>query len=427
MDKLLLEKIMLDNQKEVEAQQVTTRNISFEGFDRYILVGIRRAGKSYLLYQQIQKLLKEGHGWDEMLYINFEDERLEEFSAQDFNLILEAHFEMYSKRPMLFLDEIQNIPAWEKFARRLADSKYKVFITGSNAKMLSSDIQTTLGGRYLPINVYPYSFEEFLDVWQVPHDKLSLISTEGKAMVTNRLNDYFHHGGFPEGALLKAKHDYLLSVYQKIYLNDIVALNGITNIFGMKVMIKKIAESIKQPISFSRIANIVSSAGTKLSTTSVVKYMDYIEASWLISRVTNMAAKLADKESNAKYYFTDNGILDLFLLDADTSLLENLVAYSLIRRYGREDAVFFYNKGIEVDFYIPEKELAIQVSYSLKDEDTRKREVKALLAIEKVLPCKRRLIITYDEEDTWQLSSEGIVVIPVWKWLLDEIDINHHW
>lgn len=418
MDKLLLERIMLDNQKEVEAQQVIARNISFEGFDRYVLVGIRRAGKSYLLYQQMQKLLSEGHGWDEMLYLNFEDERLEGFSTQDFNLILEAHFEMYNKRPMLFLDEIQNIPSWEKFARRLADSKYKVFFTGSNAKMLSSDIQTTLGGRYLPVNVYPYSFEEFLDVCQVPHNKLSLISTEGKARMMNRLNDYFHHGGFPECALMKVKRDYLLSVYQKIYLNDVVARNSITNIFGLKVMIKKIAESVKQPISFSRIANIVSSTGTKLSTTSAVKYMEYMESSWLITKVTNMAAKLADKESNAKFYFTDNGILDLFLMDADTSLLENLVAFSLIRRYGREDAVFFYNKGIEVDFYIPEEELAIQVSYSVKDEDTRKREVKALLAIENVLACRRRLIITYDEEDAWQLSAEGIEVIPVWKWLL---------
>lgn len=418
MDKLLLERIMLDNQKEVEAQQVIARNISFEGFDRYVLVGIRRAGKSYLLYQQMQKLLSEGHGWDEMLYLNFEDERLEGFSTQDFNLILEVHFEMYNKRPMLFLDEIQNIPSWEKFARRLADSKYKVFITGSNAKMLSSDIQTTLGGRYLPVNVYPYSFEEFLDVCQVPHNKLSLISTEGKARMMNRLNDYFHHGGFPECALMKVKRDYLLSVYQKIYLNDVVARNSITNIFGLKVMIKKIAESVKLPISFSRIANIVSSTGTKLSTTSAVKYMEYMESSWLITKVTNMAAKLADKESNAKFYFTDNGILDLFLMDADTSLLENLVAFSLIRRYGREDAVFFYNKGIEVDFYIPEEELAIQVSYSVKDEDTRKREVKALLAIENVLACRRRLIITYDEEDAWQLSAEAIEVIPVWKWLL---------
>lgn len=420
MDKLLLQKIMLDNQKEVEAQQVFTRDFSFDGFDRYILVGIRRAGKSYLLYQQMQKLLREGHRWDEILYINFEDERLEGFSTQDFNLILEAHLEMYGKRPMLFLDEIQNIPGWERFARRLADSKYNVFITGSNARMLSSDIQTTLGGRYLPVNVYPYSFEEFLDVCQVGHDKLSLISTEGRARMMNRLNEYFHHGGFPECAMMKVKRDYLLSVYQKIYLNDIVARNGITNIFGLKVMTKKIAESVKQPVSFNRIANIVSSTGTKLSVTSAVKYIEYMEASWLINKVTNIAAKLADKESNAKYYFTDNGIMDLFLLDADTSLLENLVASNLMRKHGREDAVFYYNKGIEVDFYVPEEELAVQVSYSIKDESTRKREVNALLAIKDVLPCKRQIIITYDEEDAWQLANESIEVIPVWKWLLGE-------
>ena len=143
-----------------------------------------------------------------------------------------------------------------------------------------------------------------------------------------------------------------------------------------------------------------------------------MEASWLINKVTNIASKLADKESNAKYYFTDNGILDLFLMDADTALLENLVAISLIRRFGRDNAVFFYNKGVEVDFYIPEEEMAIQVSYSTQDEDTRKREVKALEALPKVLPCKHRYIITYDENDEWHLSDKDIEVIPVWKWLL---------
>ena len=411
---------MVESQDEVEEHEVKPRDISFEGFDRYILVGIRRAGKSYLLYQRMQQMLAEGHDWSEMLYLNFEDERLEGFTAMDFNLILEAHYEIYGKRPMLFLDEIQNIAGWEKFARRLADNKYKVFITGSNAKMLSSDIQTTLGGRYIPVNVYPYSFAEFLDAWQVPYDMLSLITTEGKACVMNRLKDYIHHGGFPEAATMKSKRDYLLSVYQKIYLGDIVERNGISNVFGLKVMIKKIAESVKQPISFNRIANIISSTGAKLSTTSAVKYMEYMEASWLIAKVTNIASKLADKESNAKYYFLDNGILDLFLIDADTSLLENLVGTNLIRKYGREDAVFFYNKSTEVDFYIPESETAIQVSYSILDEETRKREVKALLAIRKKLPCKHCYIITYDETDVWQLSKEGIDVIPVWKWLLEK-------
>lgn len=419
MDKQLLKSVMLDNQKEVQRYEVFKRDFHFEDFGNYVLIGIRRAGKSFLIYQRIQQLLTEGVGWDSMLYINFEDERLDGLQVSELNLIIEAHLEMYGKRPILFLDEIQNIEGWEKFARRLADEKYKVYITGSNAKMLSSDIQTTLGGRYITINVYPYSFPEFLEVHHTAYDELSLLGTESRAAVMNRFIDYFHNGGFPEGALLAAKRNYLTSVYQKIYLGDIAARNAITNTFGLKIMIKKLAESIKQPISFNRIANIVSTTGSKLSTTSAIKYVEYAESAWLLQRINNIAAKLAEKESNSKYYFTDNGILNLFLIDGNTSLLENLVAISLIRQFGKEDAVFFYNKGIEVDFYIPEKEWAMQVSYSIKDLETRERETDALIKLSKVLPCKRFLVITFDEESVLQMDNHSrIEVIPVWKWLL---------
>ena len=262
-----------------------------------------RAGKSFLIYQRIQQLLTEGVGWDSMLYINFEDERLDGLQVSELNLIIEAHLEMYGKRPILFLDEIQNIEGWEKFARRLADEKYKVYITGSNAKMLSSDIQTTLGGRYITINVYPYSFPEFLEVHHTAYDELSLLGTESRAAVMNRFIDYFHNGGFPEGALLAAKRNYLTSVYQKIYLGDIAARNAITNTFGLKIMIKKLAESIKQPISFNRIANIVSTTGSKLSTTSAIKYVEYAESAWLLQRINKLARAQA-----AKMYFRLSGI-----------------------------------------------------------------------------------------------------------------------
>lgn len=131
-----------------------------------------------MIYQRIQQLLTEGVGWDSMLYINFEDERLDGLQVSELNLIIEAHLEMYGKRPILFLDEIQNIEGWEKFARRLADEKYKVYITGSNAKMLSSDIQTTLGGRYITINVYPYSFPEFLEVHHTAYDRAVSIGVQ---------------------------------------------------------------------------------------------------------------------------------------------------------------------------------------------------------------------------------------------------------
>ena len=420
MDKQLLKKIMLENQNEVQRYKVIPRNFRFEEFGNYVFVGIRRAGKSYLLFQRIQHFLSEGIGWDEMVYLNFEDERLGEFKTEDFNLILETHFEMYGKRPILFLDEVQNVDYWYKFARRMADTKYRVYITGSNASMLSGEVYTTLGARYLVMNVFPYSFREYLTIHEVPFDEHSLLVTESKAAVLRLFFEYFHEGGFPEAAFMPSKRNYLISAYQKIYLGDIAARNGITNTLGLKVMLKKMAESIKQPISYNRIAAVVSSTGGKLSVTSAAKYVGFATDAWLICRVTNIAAKLAEKESNCKYYFIDNGLLNTLLLDGETSLLENLVAINLLRLYGVEDAVCFYNKGVEVDFYILDAEWAVQVSYSLKDADTRNREIRGLAKLSAVLPCRRWSIITYDEEEVIEEEGLTIEVIPVWKWLLQE-------
>ena len=184
MDKNILKSVLTDNQVEVPKYQVIPRSFTFEEFGNYVFVGIRRAGKSFLLYQRMQQLLAQGINWDEMLYINFEDERLVGMALDDLNLLLEVHWEMYGKKPILFLDEIQNITGWEKFARRLADTKHRVYITGSNAKMLSQDIQTTLGGRYIPVNVYPYSFKEFLNANNIRVDDNSLFATETKAGIS---------------------------------------------------------------------------------------------------------------------------------------------------------------------------------------------------------------------------------------------------
>ncbi len=419
MDKNILKTVIADNQLEVPRYKVISRDFTFEEFGNYVFVGIRRAGKSYLLYQRMQQLLVQGVQWDEMLYINFEDERLTGIKAEDLNLLLEVHLEMYGKKPILFLDEIQNVSGWEKFARRMADTKHRVFITGSNAKMLSQDIQTTLGGRYIPVDVYPYSFKEFLTANNVPATANHLLSTEGKAETLRKFNDYFHFGGFPEGAELSVKRDYLTSVYQKIYLGDIAARHTVDNTFALRIMVKKLAESIKQPLSFTRIANIVSSTGAKVGTQTVINYMEYAKDSWLITPVQNIAGKLVDKETSPKYYFTDNGILNLFLLDGNTSLLENMVAVNLLRKYGRNDAVYFYNQSIEVDFYIPDDYTAIQVCYNLDNSDgTFDRKVKALLKIAKVLECKKLLIITRDTERVLEMNGKTIEVIPIWKWLL---------
>ena len=422
MDKQLLKQILRDNQQEVVRYRIEPREFKFDAFPCCVLVGVRRAGKSYMLYQRIQQLLGEGKLWDEMLYLNFEDERLENFTAEDFNRLLECHQEMYGKRPMLFLDEIQNIGRWEKFARRMADAGYTIYITGSNAKMLSGEINTTLGGRFLTSEVYPYSFKEYANVHGVSLLPNDLLSTEGRSAAVRCFNEYLHDGGLPASALLPAKRDYLSSVFQKIYLGDIIARKGITNVAGIRVLIRKIAESVCRPISFNRMNNLLSSVGGRLSLATTIKYVEHCEEAWLLMRLRNYVACLADKESNCKYYFIDNGILNLFLIDKDSMLLENLVALQLLRKYGHDvdnERVFFYNENFEVDFYIPEEELAIQVCYSLRDEETLNRELDALKKLPKRHECRRRIILTFDEETSFTDLHGTIVVIPCWKWMLE--------
>jgi len=419
MNKEILKQVIADGQAEVSNYKVVKRDFAFEEFGNYVFVGIRRAGKSFLLYQRIQQLLAQGVKWDELLYINFEDERLEGITVNDLNLLLEVHWEMYGKKPTIFLDEIQNIDGWEKFARRLADTKHHVYITGSNAKMLSRDIQTTLGGRYIAVDVYPYDFREFLTANSVDFTPNALLSTKGKAQILRLFDSYFYFGGFPEGAMLSSKRNYLTSVYQKIFLGDIATRHAVTNTFALKILFKKLAESVRQPISFTRLANIVSSTGAKVGTNTVINYVDYAKDAWLIVPIQNIADKIVAKETSPKYYFTDNGLLNLFLLDGNTALLENLVAITLLRKYGRSDAVYFYNKGVEVDFYVPDVQLAVQACYSLSDAETRKRETTALLQLSKKVKLKKMLIITRDEETTITENGVTIEVVPIWKCLCE--------
>lgn len=422
IEKETIKEILLENRKEIESQQVVQRNIEKEDFANYVLIGVRRAGKSFMLYQQIQDNLKKGITWDSMLYINFEDERLIGMTAQELNLILEVHGMMSAQRPILFLDEIQNIEGWDKFARRLADNKYRVYITGSNAKMLSSDVATTLGGRYITKHILPYSFSEYLSANNIPYDDMNIATTSGRADVQRYFAEYFRFGGFPEGAQLASKRDYLNSVYQKIYIGDIATRNKIDNLFSLRILFRKMAESVKQPTSFTRLSNIIASTGAKLGKATIINYIEYSKDAFLIYPIKNIADNLTNRETNPKYYFVDNGIISILALDIDTSLLENMVAMELIRRYGIDERVFFYNRNIEVDFYIPDAALAIQVSYNPhKTDETWQRESTALIKFTKVLDCQRLLILSYDTEETVEVNGKTIEVMPVWKWLIQDL------
>jgi predicted AAA+ superfamily ATPase len=414
----LFKKILIDNRRLISQIDFIERDIVLEDNLNYVFVGLRQAGKSYLMYQRIHQLLKMGHTMDEIIYVNLDDERLYNIALEDLDLILQAHYQLNDCKPIIFLDEIQNISHWEHFARRLANEQYRVYLTGSNAKMLSSEVATTLGGRYMIQEVYPYSLSEYLKANELELQK----NWEYDSAIVNHIHrlfsNYFYYGGFPESVHVREKRSWLSVLYQKIFLGDLIARYKIRNEVSLKLLVKKLSESINQPSSFNRLANIVSSAGQKIQTSTVIDYMQFMEESWLIFSMENYAAKFVEKESAKKYYFRDNGILNLFLIDPETALLENRVAIELKKHFG--DEVYFYNKNVEVDFYVPQHDWLIQVAYSIANDDTREREISSLLKVAKHLQSQRLTIITYNEEHTISLDNGSTIeVIPLWKWLLE--------
>ncbi len=415
----ILKQIIVDNIEVIRRIPFVERNVLIEDQIPMVFTGIRRCGKSYILYQHMTNLITQGHDWEEFLYVNFEDERLMGFDINDFNMLIESFYALTTKNPILFLDEIQNIEGWEKFARRMADEKRHIYITGSNAEMLSKEIETTLGGRYLAVLIHPYSFVEFLKAKSFNWNKRLLNSTSDKGKFIKLFDEYLRYGGFPETINLVDKRSYLSSIYNKIFLGDIVKRYSISNTKALEIMMKKIAESVCTPISFSRLSNIINSVGVTVGKSTIIQYISYCKESYLINSIENYAAKIVDKLANPKYYFVDTGLLNLFLIDSDTTLLENLIACKLLRKYG-QDKVFYYQNGVEVDFYIPSESLAIQVSYSISDYETKAREVKALVKLNEFKSIINNLIVTYDEEDLIQENGLEINVVPAYKWMLED-------
>ena len=407
MNRDTLKQIMVDQKDIYLNNPLIARHYPLEENINYCFVGIRRCGKSYMMYQQIQALLEKKVPLSQIVYVNFEDERLLEMTADDLNTILEIGLELSGagNKPYLFLDEIQNIDGWEKFVRRIADMKYRISITGSNSKMLSSEIASTLGGRFVIMNIYPYSFAEYLIANGKEKNYLDTISTSDKAELLAQYNEYVTYGAFPELVDIKNKRTFLSSIYQTVYLGDIITRNKITNDFAVKLLLKKIAESITKPLSFTRLTNIAKSAGTSLGKQTVINYVGYMNDSYLIFPLTNYAAKLVEKETSPKYYFMDTGLVGLMLLDCKSAQLENLVAIELVRRYGMEN-VFYFENNVEIDFYVPDEKLAIQVSLQVLDDmDTRERETRAFVKLHNFIPDAKCLIITNSEEASIECLS----------------------
>ena len=415
VNKDLIKDIIAENQRFVSSVSFHQRDYVFEDGLNYVLVGLRRVGKSYLLYQRIRQLLDAGHRMEEICYFNFEDDRLGVMALADLDTIKSAYEEMFDAQPLFFFDEIQIVEGWEKFARRLADQKYSVYITGSNAKMLSSEIATTLGGRYVIKNVFPLSFAEYLSFAGIDMKEKNTLHLYKKEILRH-FEIYFRFGGLPEVMNVQDKRSWLSGLFNKIFFGDLIARYNIRNDFGLRVLAKKLAENVKQPSSYNRLANVVSSTGKKTSTDTIIDYVNYMCESWLLLPLENILGKLTERNTQRKYYFIDNGILNLFLPDPETSLLENMVAVHLIKRFG--DKVYFYHNGVEVDFYLPEHGKLIQASYALQDNETQDRETEALIKASKYLNVNDLMIVTKDEETILEKDGKSIQVVPLWKYLV---------
>ena len=420
MNHQLLKTIIYDRHEVIRNAQIVPREVAFEEQANYVLTGLRRAGKTTQLYALARDLVEAGADWEQIIFINFEDERLVDFRLSDFQDIVLVQSELSPKQGYFFFDEIQNIDGWERFARRLADSGERVYLTGSNAQMLSSDMEARLGGRYLTRRINPYTFPEYLRALGVPFDERALAGSKSLGRVRGAYDDYFRYGGFPELLRFRDKRSYLESIYQKIQLGDVVARNGIRNANALRILMKKIAETVCNDVSYTRLQGALAAVGMKVSKEAVINYVGYAEDAYLIFRLRNHVSKFAEREGSPKYYFGDNGILGLFLTDRDPALLENQVAVLLHQRHG-EGVCFFKSAktGIDVDFYLPEEGTAIQVAYSLSDSSFD-HETASLAVLARAQPgIERLVVVTYEEEAELEVAGVRIEVVPAYRFLLE--------
>lgn len=417
----ILKTIIFDQHAIIQRSKIVPRQYRFDPEANYVVTGIRRAGKSMLLYGQAQELVRDGLPWNRVIYINFEDERLSEMTVSDLQDIVAVQSELSEERGVYFFDEIQNVPGWERFARRLADAGERVYITGSNAKMLSREMASALGGRYQELYVLPYSFSEYLDARGITHSMDAILATHSAGRIAAAALDYLSHGGFPESLRMISPREYVSNVYQKILLGDIVARNHLKNNVAMQLLVKKVAESVMQETSYSRLHNTLKTIGLNVTKDSIIDYIGFAKDAYLLFTVKNWFSKFAEREAAPKYYFTDNGLLNLFLIQKDSALLENLVAIELMRRYGEQ--VWFAHSaktGIDVDFVLPEAQTAVQVCLSLNDTATE-REIDSLVRLADTTPEFEQLwIITRGEQRRLERNGHIIQVLALPRFLLEK-------
>lgn len=417
MNKDRLKEILLD-QKEVfeQPKQLIDRNIDLEKYINtcqvVIISGVRRCGKSSLLY-----LIKEKMQLDEAsyCYFNFDDERIipDVTVLED---IYNLHIEIYGREPILFFDEIQNISHWEKFINRIYEKGIKVFVSGSNAKLLSSEISTSLTGRNKVLEIFPFSFSEYLRFKKRNYNARRLTSKD-KALLVKDFNQYLENGGFPL-VVKESDLEIINGYFQDILYRDIISRYKLIQVNEIKQIGLYFASNIGKLFSYATLQKI---SGVK-STSSIKNYLEYYEQSYLFFYIKKFDFSVKKQIMNPKkVYAIDPAIVHRLGFNFSQNkgrVLENIVYLELLRR-GKE--VYFYSGKNECDFLIKEGlkiNSAIQVSWTLNNANI-KREIDGLRDAMSNYDLRRGLLITTDSDETDLINDDSIEIIPIWKWLLN--------
>lgn len=416
-----IEKVLLEQQDELEAlegevliHRPEEDLINLNSKLAQVVIGVRRSGKSTLCFNALRK------AGVHYAYANFDDERLDELETQDLDNVLQTLYKIYGKFDYLFLDEIQNIDGWPLFVNRLLRQRIHIIITGSNAKLLSTELATHLTGRHHKIELFPFSFKDWCSIKEVDYTRLT---TKNKGLLSKAYEEYFRQGGFPE--LISGEEnpkEYIRTLIDNIISQDIKKRYKIRNIDALKRLAHHILNETPTLIVKDTLQNII---GIK-SERTLGNYLMYLNQTYLISTISKYSSTSRERARNEKSYAIDVAFMDkrenAFSGENLGWRLETIVYLELLRRKaGTENDIYYYQgRSAEADFVVCDgnKTLAVyQVSYDISSDKTRKREIKGCIAGAKATKCDNLFLITDHESAVIEEDGYTIQVIPIWEWL----------
>jgi len=396
-----------------------------------VLIGMRRSGKSWRMAQAMGDLLTTGVPKTRLLHVNFDDERLLPLRASDLHHLPETFFRLFPEnkahRCHFFFDEIQNVPGWESFIRRMLDTEnVQIMLTGSSAKMLSREIATALRGRSLASEIFPFSFREALRHRTLDDQPAEAAGSARRARLSHELHAYLEAGGFPEvqGLATHQRIAILQEYVDVVILRDVVERHGVGNVTALRYLIRRLLGSPATAFSVNRFHNDLQSQGLACGKNALHEMLAHLEDAYLVQGVAIDSRSQRQRQVNPrKMYPIDTGLAQAFRPgpDADRGrLLETLVLLDL-RRRGFETHYLRTEAGYEVDFIArpPDGPAAlIQACESLRDTATRERELRALTAGMKERGITLGTVVTLDDDERIDTGAGPVDVVPAWRWLL---------